>query len=60
MRESSGVEVGERMLLWCTGGPSRCRAVTYPPPPEIHLDDGLYVLVDDSEIGQWRYDFIAE
>ncbi len=48
------------MLLWCTGGPSMCRAVTYPPPPEIDLDEGLYVLVDDGEVDQWRYDFIAE
>ena len=42
------MEVGERMLIWCVGGPAPGRAVTFPPPPEIELDDGMYVLVDDG------------
>jgi len=52
------MEVGDRMLIWCDGGPSMCRAVVYPPPTEIDIDDGLYVLVDDGAIDGWCYEFV--
>jgi len=52
------VDVGERTLLWC--GPSIGRATTYPPPLEIAVDGGMYVLVDDGPAEQWRYRFIDE
>jgi hypothetical protein len=42
------VEDGERIPLWCDGGPSIGRAVTYPPPLEIPAAGGTYVLVDDG------------
>ena len=49
---------GERMLIRCEGGPSTSRLVRYPPPVEIAEHGGLYVLVDDGPLEQWRYDFI--
>ena len=54
------VETGERMLLWCTGGPSLGRAVMYPPPLEIGVEGGMYVLVDDGGIHDWHYEFVAD
>lgn len=47
------------MLIACAGGPSISRLVQYPPPLEIDLVDGVYVLVDDGEPAAWRYEFIA-
>jgi hypothetical protein len=52
------VDPGDRMLLWCEGGPSIGRATTYPPPLEIEVDGGVYVLVDDGPIGEWHYLFV--
>ena len=54
------VETGERMLLWCEGGPSLGRAVHFPPPLEIGVEGGMYVLVDDGPPEQWRYQFMSE
>ena len=54
------VDQGERMLLWCEGGPSIGRATVYPPPLEIDVDGGTYVLVDDGLIEQWHYEFVRE
>ena len=53
------MDAGERMLIWCNGGPSMGRAVTYPPPLEIPVADGIYVLVDDGEPETWFYDFVS-
>jgi hypothetical protein len=49
---------GDRMLLFCEGGPSISRLVTYPPPVEIEERGGLYVLVDEGPPERWRYDFV--
>jgi hypothetical protein len=49
---------GERMLLWCQGGPSTSRLVRYPPPLEIEEREGCYVLVDDGPPETWHYDFV--
>ena len=54
------MEVGERMLVPCVGGPAPGRVVTFPPPAEIELDDGMYVLVDDGPPEEWRYEFVAD
>ena len=48
------------MLLWCEGGPSLGRAVHFPPPFEIAVDGGMYVLVDDGPPEAWRYQFVSE
>jgi hypothetical protein len=54
------VDPGERMLLWCDGGPSRSRLERFPPPLEVDVDGGMYVLVDDGPAEHWHYQFIAE
>ncbi len=54
------MDQGERMLIWCKGGPSVGRAVVYPPPLELEVDGGIYVLVDDGSPEQWHYEFVAE
>lgn len=59
-RETGGMEEGERMFVWCHGGPAVGRAVAYPPPAEIQLDDGIYVLVDDGPPETWRYDYVPD
>jgi hypothetical protein len=56
--EARRMEPGERMLLWCDGGPSIGRAVAYPPPLEIEVVGGTYVLVDAGAIEHWHYAFV--
>jgi len=56
----SVVETGDRMLIWCEGGPSLGRAVHFPPPLEIAVDGGMYVLVDDGPPASWHYLFIGD
>jgi hypothetical protein len=51
---------GDRMLLWCDGGPSMCRATTWPPPQEISEHGGMYVLVDEGLPSEWRYQFVPD
>jgi len=53
------VETGERMLIWCEGGPSIGRAVYFPPPLEIAVEGGLYVLVDGGAPENWHYAFVS-
>ena len=50
---------GDHMLLWCAGGPSIARAVVYPPPLEIAVDGGIYVLDDAGTPEHWQYQFVA-
>ena len=50
---------GERLLLPCDGGPSQSRLVRYPPPLEIPVAGGMYVLVDDGPTEVWRYEFVV-
>ena len=54
------METGERMLIWCDRGPSQGRAVCFPPPLEIAVEGGLYVLVDDGPPENWQYAFVDE
>ncbi len=54
------MESGERMLLWCDGGPSRSRLERFPPPFEVAVEGGVYVLVDDGPVEHWHYQFVAE
>ena len=48
------------MLIWCDRGPSQGRAVCFPPPLEIAVEGGLYVLVDDGPPENWQYAFVDE
>jgi hypothetical protein len=55
------LEPGERMLIPCDGGATMCRAVTFPPPLEIVVRDGIYVLVDDAaEPWNWTYQWVPD
>ena len=54
------MEPGERMLLPCRGGPSIGRAERFPPSPEIAVDGGIYVLVDDGPPEAWSYEFVPD
>lgn len=53
------MDQGDRMLIWCNGVPSVGRAV-YPPPLEVEVAGGIYVLVDDGSEEQWHYEFVTE
>jgi hypothetical protein len=48
------------MLIWCDGGPSLGRAVCFPPPFEITVEDGMYVLVNDGSPEHWHYAFVSD
>ena len=54
------MDVGEPMLIRCDGGPSIGRAVHFPPPLEIEVAGGMYVLVDDGPPEQWHYALATE
>ena len=54
----TAAEDGQRMLLWCDGGPSISRLVHFPPPLEIEERGGMYVLVDDGPPEGWHDDFV--
>ena len=45
------------MLIWCEGGPSIGRVVYFPPPLEIAVEGGLYVLVDGGAPENWHDGF---
>ena len=52
------LEVGDRMLVSCEGGPSFTRLETFPPRIEIAERDGAYVLFDEGRRDEWRYVFV--
>jgi len=54
------METGERMLIPCVGGPALSRLVVYPPPLEVPMRDGVYVLLDDGPVEEWCYEFVAD
>jgi hypothetical protein len=56
--QNRGVDPGDRMLIACDGGPSVSRLVRYPPPLEIDVGDGVYVLDDGGPVETWRYEFV--
>jgi hypothetical protein len=47
------------MLIRCDGGPAIGRAVLFPPPAEIDVEGGVYVLVDEGPPEHWYYAFVA-
>jgi len=57
----AGMERGERMLIPCAGGgPCTSRLENYPPPLEIQVRGGMYILVDDGLPDRWRYDWVPD
>ena len=57
-RERPGFWPGQRMLIFCDGGPSYSRLDTYPPLLEVSVGEGTYVLDDDGPAIEWRYRFV--
>ncbi len=55
----ASVQVGAEMMIWCEGGPAMLRREQFPPPVELKVEGGIYVLHDDGEPADWRYVFIA-
>ena len=47
------------MLPWCEGGPAISRAEPFPPPFEVAVDGGTYVLIDDGPPEHWHDAFVA-
>ena len=52
------LQPGDRMLIACSGGPSRSRLETFPPPLEVEERGGIYVLIDDGSPQEWTYEFV--
>lgn len=50
---------GDPMMLPCQGGPTGWRTATFPPPVEVEVGGGLYVLVDDGPPEGWSYEFVS-
>jgi hypothetical protein len=48
------------MLLWCGGGPAIGPAERFPPPLDVEVDVGVFVLVDDGPPEQWHCEFVAD
>ena len=45
-------------MIPCRGGPTGWRTATFPPPPEVEVEMGVYVLVDDGPPEYWMYEFV--
>ena len=56
--ETTVLVEGDRMLIWCEGGPSQSRLESFPPRLEVEEPDGVYVLEDDGPRAGWRYVFV--
>jgi hypothetical protein len=52
------LQEGERLFIPCEGGPSTSRRERFPPPLEVEEKDGVYVLVDEGALEDWRYVFV--
>ena len=58
MGQTLAMRDGEPMMIPCRGGPTGWRTATFPPPLEIELDIGVYVLLDDGSPECWMYEFV--
>lgn len=58
MRQTRSMRDGDRMLIPCAGGPTGWRAASFPPPLEVSVDHGVYVLVDDGPPEHWTYQYV--
>lgn len=56
--KGSPVRPGDRMFVQCDGGPCTSRLEVFPPSIEIEEVGGLYVLLDDGPIDEWKYLFV--
>lgn len=49
---------GHPIVIRCDGGPRTSRAETFPPRFEVAEKGGLYVLLDEGPIADWKYQFV--
>jgi len=56
--DTGEVRVGDHLFIRCTGGPSVSRFESFPPPLEIDVRGGVYVLDDEGGVHRWRYEFV--
>ena len=56
--EIENVRPGDRIFIRCEGGPCVSRLEHFPPRLEIDERGGLYVLIDDGDLDDWRYLFV--
>lgn len=56
--EDPPMRFGDRMFIQCAGGPCTSRLETFPPRVEIQGRGGLYVLLDDDPLAEWKYQFL--
>jgi hypothetical protein len=56
--EGGEVRAGDRIFVQCDGGPCTSRLETFPPRLEIEEKGGLYVLLDEGPIEDWKYQFL--
>ena len=54
------VRPSDRIFVQCEGGPCLSRLERFPPPLEIAERGGLYVLVDEGDLPDWRYLFVPD
>ena len=62
-RQSFGADParpGAPLMLRCDGGPLVSRLETFPPPIEVAVPGGVYVLVDDGPVHRWHYQFVSD
>jgi MOSC domain-containing protein YiiM len=52
------VRAGDRIFVQCERGPCTSRLETFPPRLEIEEKGGLYVLLDQRPIDDWKYQFL--
>jgi hypothetical protein len=52
------IRPGDRMFVQCEGGPCLSRLERFPPTLEIEERGGMYVLVDEGALEDWRYLFV--
>jgi hypothetical protein len=49
---------GDPIVIRCDGGPRTSRPETFPPRFEVAEKGGLYVLLDEGPIADWKYQFV--
>ena len=52
------MRAGDRIFVQCDGGHCTSRLETFPPRLEIEEKGGLYVLLDEGPIVNWKYQFL--
>jgi hypothetical protein len=54
------IRSGDRLFVPCEGGPCQSRLEFFPPRLEIVERGGLYVLIDEGDVQDWRYLFVPD